>query len=234
MGLTNTPLLVIWGPLPSQVRAQAMQEVVLKDEDKMRKLQTELEKLQAHKETAQAQLKAVQVKGHLDGVSAGAPMSQVEHNQSVARYELKARPVASGLSHDTLAQTPGMLRDTIPARVVLGTRLPVLCSDMLHADIRRPQPTSPTLPPMGRAGARSTMRRPRPFSTLGTTQALRLMSTRQVHRPLFFQFEVRSSGVQIEGDHRKGTRRQPLYSCSGWRLVVKRSPSLLPVTLTSG
>eukprot|EP00035_Acanthoeca_spectabilis_P035115 m.32570 g.32570 ORF g.32570 m.32570 type:complete len:266 (+) comp7060_c0_seq1:43-840(+) len=92
--------------IDTKVRAQAMQEVVLKDEDKMRKLQTELEKLQAHKETAQAQLKAVQVKGHLDGVSAGAPMSQVEHNLSVARYELKARPVASGLSHDTLAQTP--------------------------------------------------------------------------------------------------------------------------------
>lgn len=91
-----------------QARAQQITDVVLRDEDRMRHLQHEMEKIAAHKEQAETELHAVSTKGHTDGLIAGVPMSRIEHNQSKSRYELKARPVTSGLSHDTLAQTPGM------------------------------------------------------------------------------------------------------------------------------
>jgi len=89
--------------IDTKVLAKEIEAVVLADEDRMRKLQSEMDMLAVHKEQAVAELTAVRT---VDGTIAGGPTPTNAHNQNVARYDLKAQAVATGLSADTLAQAP--------------------------------------------------------------------------------------------------------------------------------
>jgi hypothetical protein len=81
--------------------------MVQQDEDKIRKLQQELEFLMAHREQAVGELQAVKTYGHIEGPAAGVPASRESYNHTgkTARYELMAPPIQSGSSQDTLGQT---------------------------------------------------------------------------------------------------------------------------------
>jgi hypothetical protein len=160
-----------------QARAQQITDVVLRDEDRMRHLQHEMEKIAAHKEQAETELHAVSTKGHTDGLIAGVPMSRIEHNQSKSRYELKARPVTSGLSHDTLAQTPGMSH-ICPFFLSLSKKTCIRHS--LSATSQ--QPTASTHQLKAANGARSTKLHRAQFWISEATRAHRRMSTRKVCR----------------------------------------------------